>query len=277
MFSAIIFAGLLFFAGNLAARAQTTAFTYQGRFSDTSTNPPSSYPMTFRLYDTDGTDTQNPGTLIAQQSPTLATVANGVFTTRIDFGAAAFDTTAPRFLEIKVGSTTLTPRQQILTAPFANRAVNAKAADALSAACLACVTSEQINSIDAGKITGTVNSAATATVAENVSGVVGIANGGTGSTTKNFVDLTTSQIIAGNKTFTGVLSGDGSDLRNIRGANVAGSIAVNPQRLAMRRWYDVNQATLARPIAVGSGPFALEYDGTFVYVANYRDNSVMRF
>jgi hypothetical protein len=37
--------------------------------------------------------------------------------------------------------------------------------------------------------------------ATNVSGVVAIANGGTGSSTQNFVDLNTDQSIAGNKTF----------------------------------------------------------------------------
>lgn len=50
----------------------------------------------------------------------------------------------------------------------------------------------------------TTGNAATATTAGNVSGTVAIANGGTGSTTKNFVDLTTTQSIAGDKTFSGV-------------------------------------------------------------------------
>ena len=36
-----------------------------------------------------------------------------------------------------------------------------------------------------------------------LSGTISVANGGTGSTTKNFVDLTTNQIIAGDKSFTG--------------------------------------------------------------------------
>jgi hypothetical protein len=47
-----------------------------------------------------------------------------------------------------------------------------------------------------------------------VTGTLPIANGGTGSTTKNFVDLTTSQSIAGNKNFTGTTTlGD----LNVRG------------------------------------------------------------
>lgn len=49
--------------------------------------------------------------------------------------------------------------------------------------------------IPSGNITGT---------SANVTGVIAIANGGTGSATQNFVDLTTNQAtIAGNKTFTG--------------------------------------------------------------------------
>jgi len=40
-----------------------------------------------------------------------------------------------------------------------------------------------------------------ATTATSVSGIVAIANGGTGSATQNFVDLTTDQTIAGKKTF----------------------------------------------------------------------------
>ena len=39
--------------------------------------------------------------------------------------------------------------------------------------------------------------------AANVTGTVAIANGGTGSETQNFVDLTTIQTVAGNKTFSG--------------------------------------------------------------------------
>jgi hypothetical protein len=39
--------------------------------------------------------------------------------------------------------------------------------------------------------------------AANVTGIVGISNGGTGSSTQNFVDLTTAQTVAGAKTFSG--------------------------------------------------------------------------
>jgi hypothetical protein len=59
------------------------------------------------------------------------------------------------------------------------------------------------------KADGSVDSASYLTAsgtAANVSGTVAIANGGTGSTTQNFVDLTTTQTVAGNKTFSGTLA-----------------------------------------------------------------------
>jgi len=58
-----------------------------------------------------------------------------------------------------------------------------------------------------GAINGTVLNATNAvnatnaTTAQNVSGIVAIENGGTGSSTKAFVDLSTNQIIVGNKNF----------------------------------------------------------------------------
>lgn len=56
---------------------------------------------------------------------------------------------------------------------------------------------------------GTVPFAARARVAESaesVSSVIPVANGGTGSATQSFVDLTTNQSVAGNKTFSGATS-----------------------------------------------------------------------
>lgn len=52
----------------------------------------------------------------------------------------------------------------------------------------------------------TLNQNTTGT-ASNVTGIVAIANGGTGSSTKNFVDLTTSQTIDGTKTFSSTIAG----------------------------------------------------------------------
>ncbi len=70
----------------------------------------------------------------------------------------------------------------------------------------------------AGTFTGNINGASITNLnASNIStgtlnnarlGVIPVANGGTGSATQNFVDLTTAQTIAGNKTFSATLSGN---------------------------------------------------------------------
>ena len=67
----------------------------------------------------------------------------------------------------------------------------------------------------------TLNQNTTGTAA-NVTGTVAIANGGTGSTTQNFVDLTTAQTIAGVKTFS-----DNLDVKGIIIGNGANGVASN--------------------------------------------------
>ena len=58
------------------------------------------------------------------------------------------------------------------------------------------VVDSKIVTVSGAKVTGSVASAA------NVTGVVAIANGGTGSSTRNFVDLTSTESVGGSKTFT---------------------------------------------------------------------------
>jgi hypothetical protein len=116
-----------------AAFAQTTTFTYQGRLTDLGTPPTGTYDMQFKLYDT---ATVGTGTL--QGSPNTVTnatvsVANGVFTVQLDFGASGFPG-ADRFLEINVRHpgnptyTTLSPRQQLTSTPYAIRSSTAATA-----------------------------------------------------------------------------------------------------------------------------------------------------
>ena len=278
----------------VGAQAQTTAFTYQGRLSDAANPANGAYQIKFYLFDAAAGGNQVGSTLTfdgAGSNPAAVQVTNGVFTVRLNFGANPLTSGASRYLEISVkkssdpGYTTLAPRQELTSAPYAVRTLSAGTADSLSSTCVACVTDSQIDSLDGSKLTGTVPNATHATNADNattaatagsVTGVVDIANGGTGSATKSFVDLTTDQTIAGNKTFTGALRGDGSGLRNISGASVTGSTALNPQRLAILRWYDVNSATATRAIPVGTFPHSLAFDGTFIYVANSGNNTVMR-
>ena len=122
---------LLILSASAFTFSQTTAFTYQGRFTDTNITQPTNgtYTMTFHLFDAVTGGNQIPTNPTAVTS--MVSVVNGIFTTRLDFGATAFDTTGARYLEIQVGATTLTPRQEITSTPFAVRSLTAVNADRL--------------------------------------------------------------------------------------------------------------------------------------------------
>src|SRR2546425_5276256 len=143
IFLATLFA--LFCAG--AALAETTTFTYQGRLTDSGTPANGNYDLQFALFDSLSGGTQIGST----QTLSTVSVSSGAFTVQLDFGAAAFPG-ANRFLEISVrlaggGSfTTLSPRQQITSEPYAIRSKStdmATTADALSSACVGCVSTRQ--------------------------------------------------------------------------------------------------------------------------------------
>jgi hypothetical protein len=150
---------LSLWAGSVSA--QTTQFTYQGKLGNGGAPANGSYDFQFKLFDTStvGTGTQQGATL------TLSSVAvtGGIFSAGLDFGACAtcFDGTN-RFLEIAVTTaggatfTTLSPRQPITSTPYALKSLNAAAADGLSVACVNCVTSSQIQSVDATVLSGTL-------------------------------------------------------------------------------------------------------------------------
>jgi hypothetical protein len=207
------------------ANAQTNRFTYQGRLSDGATAANGTYRMQIALFDAP-TGTGQIGSTVtfdgAAGNPPAVTVVNGVFTVQLDFGAGAFAAGADRFIELRVFNPststyiTLTPRQQLTSAPYSIRTSSSSSADSLSAACVTCVADAQIGSVAGSKVTGTV---ANATTAAGVSGIVPIANGGTGSGTQNFVDLTTNQPIGGDKTFTGTIGGNGAGLTNVNAAS----------------------------------------------------------
>ncbi len=106
---------------------QTTAFSYQGKITDTTTPGATSYDLEFALYSSGGTIVGSP----IQRNGTP--VSNGVFTVSLDFGATAFPG-ADRLLEIRVkrsgepSYTALSPRQAISSVPYA---VRAKSADSV--------------------------------------------------------------------------------------------------------------------------------------------------
>jgi hypothetical protein len=150
---------------SLSATAQTTNFTYQGKLSAGASPANGNFDFEFRLYDLLSGGTQQGSTLTLTNVP----VSNGIFTVQLDFVACGTCVPCPtcfngssRFLDITVrptggGSfTPLTPRQSVTSNPFAIRSLNAASADSLSLACVNCVTSGQIGSVDGSSVTGTI-------------------------------------------------------------------------------------------------------------------------
>jgi hypothetical protein len=141
--------------------AQGTAFTYQGRLNGGGTPANGSYDLQFTLWDALSGGTQQPQPSPVTLTLTGVSVTAGSFTVSLDFGASAFPG-ASRFLEISVrrngsGSfTTLSPRTEINSTPYAIRSLNSTSADALSSACAGCVQDSNINSVAGSKLNGTI-------------------------------------------------------------------------------------------------------------------------
>src|SRR5262249_12800445 len=118
-FSTLSLLALTFLHLPLAALAQGTAFTYQGKLTDSGNLANGNYDLQFKLFDTVtvGTGTQQGSTVTVSNVP----VTSGTFIVQLDFGAGVFGG-ALRFLEIAVkqtsGSTftTLGPRQPLTSA-----------------------------------------------------------------------------------------------------------------------------------------------------------------
>jgi hypothetical protein len=201
---------LMFLLISSAAFAQSPAFTYQGKLTD-NTNPASgNYDFEFKLFDMPALNT---GTQQGATLPRLnVAVTNGIFTVALDFGtcASCFNG-SPRYLEIAVkpasGSTftTLNPRQPVSSTPYAIRSLNSTTADGLSVACINCVTSSQIQSLQGSQI----------------SGVIPVAGVPAGSA--NYIQNTTSQQASSNFNISGTGSAgifDATTQYNIAGSRI---------------------------------------------------------
>ena len=136
--------------------AQTTRFTYQGLLTDGGNPANGAYDLQFKLFSVLSGGAQQGTTVLLEDVP----ASNGIFKVTLDFGAPDFPG-ADRFLEISVRPgastgtyTTLAPRQQLTSSPYAIRTLSAAAADSLSAACVNCVTSGQIASVAGSQVTG---------------------------------------------------------------------------------------------------------------------------
>ena len=137
--NALAFTAALSFAAlaHSPARAQSTAFTYQGSLDDAGSPASGLHDFRFRLYAA-ATGGVPIGSMLCVDN---VNVVEGVFTTQLDFGQQ-FATTAQRYLEIDVRRDTgltcanasnfviMAPRQQLTATPMANHAKSAFALDA---------------------------------------------------------------------------------------------------------------------------------------------------
>ena len=171
-----LFALIIFAAGVLG---QSSSFNYQGKLNDSGSAATGTYQFQFKLYDAlDG------GSQIGNGITDVSVnVSGGVFTTVLDFGAAAFDG-SDRYLEVAVRKTagefytTLTPRQKIVSTPYATRA--AVAGTALN------FTGNLAGDVSGSQSSTVVNSVGGQSAA-NVATGVQAANAATASNTANTI------------------------------------------------------------------------------------------
>lgn len=212
---ALATAALILFLSVTTARAQTTAFSYQGKLHESGLAANGSYTMKFRLY-----NAATSGTQVGSEITQTVSVATGIFNVALDFGAAAFPSGSSRWLEIQIGSTTMTPRQSLAGSPFAIRSLNANSSDLLSSNCNPCVSDGQIVGLSGAKITGSVANADNATTASNATNLGGVA-------AANYL-LKSGGTVTGNISVNGVISGDGSGLTNLPSSGFSWLSAAGP-------------------------------------------------
>lgn len=188
----------------MAAHAQPTAFTYQGRLND-GTNPATGlYDLRFQIYNGSSVVVAGP------QTNAVTGVTNGMFLVTLDFGAMVFDGDT-RSLEIAVRAsgntnafTVLAPRQPFTSTPYAIQSINAS---------------------NAVHLTGPL-------AATNLSGTIADAR-----LSSNVALLSSNQIFTGANTFNGVVTasnaanvfsgtfrGNGAALTNLAGTNLVGTV-----------------------------------------------------
>ena len=135
------------------ARAQGTAFTYQGRLGADGVVANGYYDLRLQLFATESNPINPFGTFTTNQ----VAVANGLFTVRVDFGFA-WDGT-DRWLEIAVKTngaasyTTLAPRQKVTPTPYALYATSAGAAATASSAGAVLVNGVATGSLQSNAVT----------------------------------------------------------------------------------------------------------------------------
>src|SRR5205814_3797499 len=125
----LLFISLVVLSINVA-KGQTTAFSYHGRLTDGGSAANGSFQMQFKLFDSLSGGTQIGSTI----ADVPVTVNQGTFAVRLDFGSNALSG-ANRWVEIAVrhnsgeSYSTLSPREQLASSPYAVRTISAASAD----------------------------------------------------------------------------------------------------------------------------------------------------
>lgn len=205
-------------AGLLCARAQTTAFTYQGVLTDGGAPANGQYDFQLNVY-----DSASNGTLVSGPLLTLSTpVTNGLFTLVPDFGAGVF-TGSNRWLDIGVrktggnGFTTLTTRQQLTAVPYAVYAPSAGTVSGTLALSNLPATLLTITNLQSGAGIILSNASNTVTIIANGASLTNIS-----ATANDLAPASNSPnyLASSNPAFTGTLSGPAASIGNLS-ANAA--------------------------------------------------------
>jgi len=228
--------------------AQTSAITYQGKLGNGGAPANGDYQFEFKLFDSDLAGNQ-----VGSTQTIVAAVQNGIFTTRLDFGAGSFPADADRWLEIGVrpnGSTdaytVLNPRQQLNSVPFAIRSLRASNADNAANATNAD-NAASLGGVASGNFVRT-NDARLADARPPAPGSGNYIQNGLSPQAGNF-NISGNAVVGGTLT-AARLNGDGSGLTNIRASFPWETVAVGAAQAQSNTGYIVTnrgQATITLP------------------------------
>src|ERR1035438_1208573 len=134
------------------ARAQGTAFTYNGRLNDSGSPANGSYDLQFTLY-----NAVTNGTAFGTLSNNATAVTSGLFTVTLDFGGVFNGLNYWLELAVRTNGggafSILSPRQQIMPTPYAIYSATAGSAASATTATTAGVAGSA-NSVSAANIVG---------------------------------------------------------------------------------------------------------------------------
>jgi hypothetical protein len=223
----------------LAARTQTTAFTYQGQLISNSVPVTGAFDFRFKVY--------NASSVVVGKWLTNAPVGvtNGLFTVPLDFGTGIFDGST-RTLEIGVRTNgdpgpyiVLAPRQTLTSVPYAIQSLNA------------------LNASNAVALT-------TPLPATNMTGVIPNA-----LLSPNVAVLTNIVVFSTNVT-AAYFFGNGAGLTSLNGSSISSGTLPDARLSTNVAFYNSNAnfLTVTAAVFTGSGRWLTNVPGAFFWVTN---------